>query len=358
MPAAYSSISSAISSVLPGGMTSFLPWPIFIIVTLCLICGGMWLIIYGIRKYLVWQAVRNLPTSKVRSAAIGLVELSGSARYDKPLISPISKKECAYWKVDIRTISDKGNANTAPFFKEESSDPFYVEDDTGRMRIDPEGAEVNIGYEAHFKYACRGYMKPHKSNVLHIEFIEKLTPRYPSLEELKRSVGLMFCKDERDAMDEAFARKDAKRFVMRGVFGDEYAVEKNDDETFSVKDTGNNLLDQKVLDYIAGNEKLRERPGMFSQIVVNESVISGSDPLYVLGRADVKGGAESEARYENLRVHKGPEKIFQISDGSERNFATYMLVLTIGSLLLGIWLFAWGLAMLSMVIMAFGLIKI
>ncbi len=347
-------LASALGSFLPQGITNFFPWPVFLVMGLVLIGAGAWLIIYGIRKYLVWQAVKNLPTSKVRSAAIGLVELSGSARYDKPLISPISKKGCAYWKVSVGRVGDKGN--NLEFYKDESAAPFYVEDDTGRMLIDPKGAEVNIGYEAHFRYSCRGYMTSHKSNRLKIEFRVGAYPRYASLYEFKRMIGLAFCKDDIEAMTDAIERKGAKRFVVRGANGVEYAIEKNDDGTLSLKTTDNNLLDQKVVDYIASNDKLRGRGELNADLIVVESAISDSDPLYVLGRADAKPGSASEARYEDLVVHRGPEKIFQISDGSERNFATYMLVLAIGSLLLGLWLFAWGLAMLIFVIMAFGLI--
>ncbi|MFH0737017.1 MAG: hypothetical protein V1827_06595 [Candidatus Micrarchaeota archaeon] len=115
---------------------------IFIIAPLFFISIGLASLVHGVLKYLLYQRICNTPTSKVRSAAIGLVELSGKARADNPLESPISKARCVYWRVSAAYW--KGKNKYGSIFTKTSADPFYLEDDTGRMRVEPSGGDTML----------------------------------------------------------------------------------------------------------------------------------------------------------------------------------------------------------------------
>ena len=60
---------------------------------------GLLLIYRGITRYLLMQKIKNIPTSNVRSAAVGLVELSGKAKSKEEMISPISKEKCVFYEL-------------------------------------------------------------------------------------------------------------------------------------------------------------------------------------------------------------------------------------------------------------------
>lgn len=57
---------------------------------------GLILIVTGFWRYLVVQKLRNTPLSKVISASVGLVALSGKARLREPMLSPVSGVPCTF----------------------------------------------------------------------------------------------------------------------------------------------------------------------------------------------------------------------------------------------------------------------
>jgi hypothetical protein len=102
------------------------------------------------------RLIDDLPTSKTLGAFIGLVELKGTAESETPLTSHLAEIPCVLydWKIDehwsrtVTTIGPKG----IPTTHHESgwktvahggqSAPFYLKDDTGIIRIQPEGAKI------------------------------------------------------------------------------------------------------------------------------------------------------------------------------------------------------------------------
>jgi len=106
-----------------------------------------------------WRARRNLrqarliedtPTSKARSAAQGYVEFEGIGKQmdGPPIIAPLSGTSCVWYRYlieeQVTTYNNKGRSQThwATVDKGESTEVFWLEDATGRVAIDPEGAQV------------------------------------------------------------------------------------------------------------------------------------------------------------------------------------------------------------------------
>ncbi len=86
--------------------------------------------------------IENLPTSKVRSVAMGQVEVQGTARRKYALVSPMTHQPCVFYRLRKYRRDDE-NRN----WKEYSSTdcgpiPFDLEDATGRLTIDPAGATI------------------------------------------------------------------------------------------------------------------------------------------------------------------------------------------------------------------------
>jgi hypothetical protein len=104
------------------------------------------------QQYLLGQKMRNTPTSKARAAAVGLVELAGKAKCQEKLTSPITRSACTYYSVVAQYYyHHKKSSGWRTFHSEGSSNKFYLEDDSGKILIDPAGANVSIPHDFLFQ---------------------------------------------------------------------------------------------------------------------------------------------------------------------------------------------------------------
>jgi len=118
-------------------------------------CGGIFafgigliLTYSGVQRFLLVQKIKNTPTSKVRSAAVGLTEFAGKAVCAEAMESPISKVKCPFWRVTGEYYyRSRKSSGWRQFFMKESGNRFYLEDDSGKMLIDPKNAEIDIPHD-------------------------------------------------------------------------------------------------------------------------------------------------------------------------------------------------------------------
>ena len=69
---------------------------------LILFFGGLLLFYSGLKKLQRDRLIANIPTSKIRSMAMGIVELYGTIQtYEETLTAPFSGKECVYCRVSV-----------------------------------------------------------------------------------------------------------------------------------------------------------------------------------------------------------------------------------------------------------------
>lgn len=91
--------------------------------------------------------IQNTPTARIRSMAMGMVEVNGVITPRSHLIAPFSGRPCAHWQVEIATRSgtrQRGSWTTV--HRNSSGNPFYLSDDTGVALIYPKSAEVQIAF--------------------------------------------------------------------------------------------------------------------------------------------------------------------------------------------------------------------
>jgi len=100
-------------------------------------------------RYHSARIIENVPTSKIRSAAQGYVELIGKSRMmDGPVtVSPLTSTVCVWFRYKIeekvtRRIGNKRRTHWRIVREQTSDELFLLEDDTGRCVIDPDGADV------------------------------------------------------------------------------------------------------------------------------------------------------------------------------------------------------------------------
>lgn len=93
------------------------------------------------------RMIADLPTSKVRSAAQGYVELEGRAKMmpGEPVYAPLSGVPCAWYSYKVEQQgrdADGRSDGWSTIEKGVSEAIFHLQDETGSCIVDPDGAEV------------------------------------------------------------------------------------------------------------------------------------------------------------------------------------------------------------------------
>jgi len=113
----------------------------------------LWFGFYFIR---LKRQVENTPTSKVRSIAMGMVEVKGRALRQYALISPMSHIPCVFYRLTkYRRVNNQWQVSST---SSSASVPFFLEDDTGRVAVDPNGCRVNAGTRQEGKSGLTGLL--------------------------------------------------------------------------------------------------------------------------------------------------------------------------------------------------------
>ncbi len=96
----------------------------------------------------------NTPASRIRSAALGLVEVSGLAAGPFTMVAPITAMPCYYYRTMVWEWKREGKNNQWVKVADESYHvPFYLEDNTGRLLVNPQGAEMEIHRDFHDEFS-------------------------------------------------------------------------------------------------------------------------------------------------------------------------------------------------------------
>ena len=104
------------------------------------------------------RRIENTPTSKARSAAMGMIEVHGNAKRLYSLVSPISQLPCVYYCLKKYKRSKRNDNWRLSQITTSGTVPFLLEDDTGTIRIDPHGAKLSP------QFSTEGF--PGQSNIL------------------------------------------------------------------------------------------------------------------------------------------------------------------------------------------------
>ncbi|TLM67690.1 MAG: hypothetical protein FDZ69_04130 [Deltaproteobacteria bacterium] len=90
--------------------------------------------------------VENTPTSRIRSLAMGLVEVRGRAIRRYALVAPMTQSACVWYRLR-RYRRDQRNNWTLTSQSDSGHVPFVLDDGSGRVVIDPAGATVRAKTE-------------------------------------------------------------------------------------------------------------------------------------------------------------------------------------------------------------------
>jgi len=188
------------------------------------------LLLWGLRSLRRKRLLENVPTSKVKAVFLGLNEVKGRARADAPLRSYLAGVHCVYYSYDIEehwsrttTYTDsKGKTQTRHESGWETvasggeAPPFEVEDETGRIRVVPDGAEVTATEV--FSETCDEddplyYGKGPRESVSNSDYERRFTEKAIAVGEDVYVIGCARLREDR-VEPEIAADRDAELFLV------------------------------------------------------------------------------------------------------------------------------------------------
>ena len=115
--------------------------------------AGMYLFYRGFRLLQRKRLILNTPASKIRSASMGLVEINGLAIGPYVINSPLKQTNCYYYRSIAWQWKQRAKDSEWVKAAEETLHvPFYMDDGSGRLLVDPSGAEMDLHCDLHEEY--------------------------------------------------------------------------------------------------------------------------------------------------------------------------------------------------------------
>ena len=115
-----------------------------IVTTLGLLLGLYWFC-KGLVIFRRYRVVADTPIAPIRSIAMGLVKVRGEAVGERALVSPVSKTPCFLYRVTIEQWKGDGRSGLwAPYLTDAGWVQFYIQDESGKVLIDPRGATYDL----------------------------------------------------------------------------------------------------------------------------------------------------------------------------------------------------------------------
>jgi len=114
-------------------------------------CVGVFSFFWGFQRLRRKRKIENIPTSTVRSLAMGIVELTGKTESPRVLKSPLTNAECTLYRYVIEEYRSSGKSgHWVTIAKGDSfSCFFWLNDGTGKVMVLPRSAEfiMPVDYE-------------------------------------------------------------------------------------------------------------------------------------------------------------------------------------------------------------------
>ena len=109
---------------------------------------GIGFFIAGFRKYRKYRLIEDTPITPVRSAAIGLVHVTGKPTGPNPLTTPLTKLPCFHFytvlEQYVRKGGKDGGAEWQAIASDQGEEAFFLEDQSGRILVAPHQASFDI----------------------------------------------------------------------------------------------------------------------------------------------------------------------------------------------------------------------
>ena len=108
-------------------------------------CLGIYCFFRGFRFLQHYHTFADAPLTPIRGAAMGFVEVSGTAHGNETVASPVTHTPCYFYQVKIERWHEGGRGSGwAACATDSDGVRFYLEDETGRILVDAQDAQVDL----------------------------------------------------------------------------------------------------------------------------------------------------------------------------------------------------------------------
>jgi hypothetical protein len=126
------------------GLSLFTPINSLTIFSSIAIAGGSYFCFSGFRLLVRIRLLLGTPTSKIRDAAPGLVEVNGTAVGPHTMSAPISGQACFLYRTTAWRQTNHKKREWEKVADETLHAPFFIEDSTGHLLVEPFGADLDL----------------------------------------------------------------------------------------------------------------------------------------------------------------------------------------------------------------------
>jgi len=145
-------------------LSLFIPINHLTILSSVAIVGGLYFFFLGFQLLARKRLLLATPTSKVRSAALGLVEVNGIAAGPHTMPAPITGRPCFLY----HTTAWQQRADKKQEWQKVADEtlhlPFFIDDGTGQLLIEPLGADLDLHRDFREEYASSFFSSTFFSN--------------------------------------------------------------------------------------------------------------------------------------------------------------------------------------------------
>lgn len=139
-----------------------------IVIALIICIIGAVPFMFGFKQFHKYSLIKDTPRSKIRSMAIGLVEIHGNVMAKETILTPFSQSQCVYYYYEIqeyrRHVRSSGKGRVTVTYSWDTIAtgsrriPFFARDETGNVYVNPRGAEYNVPLKKSF-YQRGGFLR-------------------------------------------------------------------------------------------------------------------------------------------------------------------------------------------------------
>lgn len=117
---------------------------------------GALVFVWGFKIYRELRILEDTPATPVRGVSMGFARVTGRATGEDRLVSPLTNQPCYYYRVHVANWEHRGKDSGWVSYKAKTeARRFYVEDATGRVLVDPKGAEFDSDCTFHAEIGPR-----------------------------------------------------------------------------------------------------------------------------------------------------------------------------------------------------------
>ena len=138
---------------MPVCLSLYIPINDLTILSSVAIAGGLYFFFFGFRLLARKRLLLSTPASKIRSAAMGLVEVNGMAAGPYTMPAPITGKPCFLYHTTAWQQRDGKKEDWDKVADETLHLPFFIDDSTGQLLVEPLGADLDLHRDFREEYS-------------------------------------------------------------------------------------------------------------------------------------------------------------------------------------------------------------